>query len=182
MWERNGVPLVLHPNRPLTYSAVIFGFLLAPGAFAGCLNDKPVCGSTKICVSSDPSAASGRRDDNTCLPQTVCKSLRAIADKYAVGGKKLEIASAKRVNNASRGGAKNSHHIRCNPADFLVPNRGSRAVQRDLASFMVSSPAVKPAGKNVYCSGRAHTSVSPREHFYSSCVRPSASRGNRRSR
>lgn len=174
--------MVNHPYRALTLAAAFFGVALAADANAGCLNDKPVCGSTKICVSSDPAARSGRRDDNTCLPQTVCKSLRAIADKFAVGGKKLEIASAKRVNNASRGGAKNSHHIRCNAADFLVPNRGSRAVQRDLASFMVSSPAVRPAGKNVYCSGRAHTSISPRENFYSSCVRPSAARGNRRSR
>jgi hypothetical protein len=176
--------LVYHPYRTqaLTFAAVVAISFLALPAYAGCLNDKPVCGSTKICVSDDPTARSGRNDQNSCLPSTVCNSLRAIAEKYAKGGKKLEIASAKRVNNAARGGARGSHHIRCNAADFLVPNRGNRQVQRDLANFMVSSPAVRPAGKNVYCSGRAHTSISPRENFYSSCVRPSASRSNRRQR
>jgi len=169
-------------------SFLAFAFLSAlmlqwPDAQAGCLNNKPVCGSNKICVSSDPSARSGRNDRNSCLPAKVCKSLLAIAEKYAVGGKKLEIASADRSrNNAARGGASRSHHKSCNAADFLVPNRGSRAVQRELAQFMVTNSAAKQAGKNVYCTGRAHTSISPREHFYSSCVMAGKKRKARASR
>ena len=132
-------------------------------AQAGCVSGtEGVCGDKKICVSNLPRAASGRKDRNSCLPKPVCGALKSIAADFG----RVEIASAQRVNNASRGGAKNSWHISCNAADFFVPNHESSATQQKLAKKL----RTLTVGRNVYCTGRAHVSVSPRENFYSTCV------------
>lgn len=159
-------------------------FLLPNSSTAGCLNQKPICGDSRICVSDRPTAKSGRNDRNSCLPPKVCTALRKLADKYG----KVEIASADRSkNNKSRGGAKNSHHMRCNAADFFIPKivhggggSSQKAIQRDLAQFMINN--MPNTGKNVYCTGRAHVSISQRENFYKSCVVSKKPRNKRKSR
>lgn len=139
-------------------------FLHAATAQAECVpGTENACGHPKICISADPNAKTGRKDDNKCLPDKVCGALKILANKFG----RVEIASAKRVNNKSRGGVTNSWHKTCKAADFLIPNYKNRAQQMKLAQEMKRINAI---GRNVYCTGRAHVSISPRENFYNSCV------------
>lgn len=147
-------------------------FMLAPSlVWAGCLESRgDVCGDKRICISDRTEAANGRKDEHSCLPDLVCKALQKIASEFATGDKKVEIevASAQRLitNNGSRGGALRSHHLRCNAADILVPDYQKSTTKERLTQVLLKIPGV---GKNVYCSGRAHVSISPREHFYDTC-------------
>ncbi|MGE3262312.1 MAG: D-Ala-D-Ala carboxypeptidase family metallohydrolase [Bacteriovoracia bacterium] len=160
----------------LTLTLLVLTYFLSPHAEAGCMpGTEGACGDQNICVSDQPTAKSGRGDNNKCLPAKVCGALRMIAKEFG----KVEIASAMRVNNARRGGAKNSWHKTCNAADFLVPNHQSKATQQKLAKLMMG---INGIGKNVYCTGRSHVSISPREYFYSSCVAGGKKRAKRKHR
>ena len=186
---------MLTQSTPVLPSILTAFLLIASTTDAGaaCFGKRPgpVCGDKRICVSGAPEARSGQFDPNSCLPDTpVCRALSKIADEFVGGSKdqeppagkgKVEIASAHRVpkrsdckrwgipashcrTNVERGGVPNSTHANCKATDFLVPNYKAHSQKKKLANLMASQ--LSYAGRNVYPTGRAHVSNSPREAFY----------------
>jgi uncharacterized protein YcbK (DUF882 family) len=115
-------------------------------------------------------------DQTSCVPKRVQNVLKLVAGKFG----KVTIKSGYRspVDNARRGGAKRSQHLGCKAVDFLIPNRGSRARQQQLASFLQQQKSGGHLRYNVYCSGRTHLDNSNLHDGYSTCVSGHGARKN----
>ncbi|MGZ6469351.1 MAG: D-Ala-D-Ala carboxypeptidase family metallohydrolase, partial [Bdellovibrionota bacterium] len=74
------------------------------------------------------------KDRTNCTPKRVQEVLKAVQAKF----KKVIIKSGFRdvADNARRGGAKGSQHLKCGAIDFLIPGRESRNTQQQLATFL----------------------------------------------
>jgi hypothetical protein len=137
------------------------GFLVLVLLFPG-LSQAGLFGSNQVVKAT--------QDRTDCIPDAVQNTLKDVAAKFGT----VQIVSGfrSRSDNARRGGADGSQHILCKAADFLIPNRGSKAVQKRLQEFLLAEKEKYGIRYNVYCSGRSHIDNNNRglPDSYSSCV------------
>ncbi|MCF8058409.1 MAG: DUF882 domain-containing protein [Bacteriovoracaceae bacterium] len=123
----------------------------------GCFFQTPAF--SKVILKSGKATVETKTGDKTsCFPGKLNKILLKISRHF---GKPVHIVSGYRSpeDNARRGGAKSSMHIKCKAADFRVPGVSTKSVGRYLARMK------ERGGAGFYCRGRFHVDVGTRRHW-----------------
>lgn len=152
-------------DRTFLLVLVLSFLILSPLAEANCRNKKPICGNQNICHSDQRGA--NRNDLNQPLHGTICKVLNNMERKFG----KLEILSAYRANNAARGGATRSMHLREPGGPTLAVDVYRPAARRQMYQFLAGEKC-QGIRYNIYCdTGTIHVDTAGRRlgDNYSGC-------------
>lgn len=147
----------------LTAAAVFLALATTTPAEAGCRNTKPICGNPNICHSDERST--NKRDLDQPIHPTLCGVLNKMEKKFG----KIGILAAYRADNAARGGARGSVHLKkAGGPSYAVDIRVS-GTRRNVYQAL-GEQKCKGIRYNIYCAtGTVHVDVSSLGDNYSGC-------------
>lgn len=128
-----------------------------------CRNDKPICGNPNICHSNE--RAKNINDLKQSLHPTLCTVMNDMEKRFGHIG----VLAAYRRDNASRGGARNSMHLKKAGGPSMAVDLRVSAKRKDMYGFL-GSEKCKGIRYNIYCNtGTVHVDVSRNGDNYSHC-------------